>query len=89
MELGAFECKEIIISDGCKDLTEALLDNKLRCAACGNNRVVVKALVEAEFVVVGGEVPIVCPEGENKIHIIDVVSCSKKTCKCKNFMKDK
>ena len=88
MEIGPFECKSVVISEDCKYLTDALLADKLRCASCGNNRFVVEALVEATFVVTGGEVPLVCPEGENKIHITSVVKCSKKTCGCANFTKN-
>lgn len=86
MEIGPFECTSIIIDDQCKELTEALLDNRLSCASCGNKKFKVKALVEAEFVVSGGEVPIVCPSGENKIHVIEVVKCSKETCGCMTFV---
>ena len=86
MEIGPFECTSVIISDKCKELTEALLDNRLSCSSCGNNRFKIKALVEAEFVVSGGEVPIVSPINENKIHVIDVIKCSKETCGCLTFI---
>ena len=87
MEIGPFECKGVIISEKSKELVEALLENKLRCASCGNNKFVVEALVEARFVVVGGEVPVVCSGEGDKINITNIIKCAKETCSTTTFIK--
>ena len=87
MEIGPFECKGIIISEECKELTEALLSDKLQCSMCSGRRFLVKAVVEASFVIKGGDVPIICPTGDDKIHITDVVKCSKTKCGSTTFTK--